>query len=121
MKNYEICQEGRRPMFTHILNECGANFFGMTKRDIKLSDAIRKAIEKHNGGTLRSAIEENAPRREESFSVEGDNLRPDLVFTHEVNGQQVTAIIEIRYSYSYMSREENTLQRTFTQKEEKYR
>jgi hypothetical protein len=119
--NCEICEEGRRPTFAHILNECRVNFVGMTKRHNKLSDVIRRAIEMHNGEALRSPIEENTQIREEGLSAEVENLRPDLVFTHEINGQKVTEIIEISCPYGYMSHGENTLQRTFTQKEEKYR
>jgi hypothetical protein len=105
----EICEEGRRPTFARILNEYRVNFIGMTKRHNKPSDVIRRAIEKHNDETLRSAIEENRRTREEGLSAELEHLRPDLVFTHEINGQNVTEIIEISCPYGYMSRGENTL------------
>jgi hypothetical protein len=88
----------------------------MTKRHNQLSDVIRRAIEKHNGETLKSAIGENARIREEGLSAELENLRPDLIFTHEVNGQKATEIIEISCPSSFMSRGENTLQQMFSQK-----
>jgi 3-dehydroquinate dehydratase len=85
-ENCRRCGEDRKPTLAHILNECRQNFPLMTKRHNRLSDVIRRAVEKHLRTELRSAIQENEVIEQEGLPDELRRLRPDMVFERRIQG-----------------------------------
>jgi hypothetical protein len=114
------CQGNQLPMLAHILHDCDANRAQITKRHNALSDVVRRAIEKYKVQDLKSNIQENTIIREEQFSEEEMNQRPDLVLSHEQNGEITTEIIEMSCPYGRRAHNRNTLDRPFEQKRDKY-
>jgi hypothetical protein len=137
--NCRRCGRERQQTFAHILNEYTPNYPLMTIRHNQLAKVVRNAIEKHLARELRSEIKENQAIEEIELPEEMRRLRPDMIFERrretverrnvgregEEGGQEqrerkMMEIVEFSCPYGFISREQDTLERVYNQKKQKY-
>jgi hypothetical protein len=112
------CLHHEKHTLSHILNRCSYNYGMMTERHNRVVKVVRNALERLS--TLESAINENTPIPVEGLSEEVANLRPDIIATQKVRGEQILEIIEVTCPYGYTSRGQITLERAYEEKLQKY-
>jgi hypothetical protein len=80
------CGGNNQQTLTHILKSYGANFGQMTRRDNKVVNVMRRAIEELLTHRMQTGIGENTMMQRERLSDATRRLRSDLTFIANVMG-----------------------------------
>jgi hypothetical protein len=93
----------------------------MTRRNNKVVNVMRRAIEELFENMMQTGIGENTTMQREPLSNATRRLGPDLTFVASVMGTRLKVMMNISYASGRIAHEENTLQKVCTDKLEKYK